>query len=58
MKLPSVAFVTNDQVLHEGLSSVNSAEFITWIVSDCENLYKNLLGRAVDVLGAVAVLHG
>lgn len=50
MKLPNVAFVTNDQVLHEGLSSVNSTELIAWVVSDCENLYKNLLVRAVDVL--------
>lgn len=50
MKLPNVAFVTHDQTLCEGLSSVNSTELMVWVVSDCENLYKNLLGRAVDVL--------
>lgn len=50
MKLPNVAFVTNDQALQDVISSVKSAELIAWMVSDCENLYKNLLGRTVDVL--------
>ena len=50
MKLPNVAFVTHDQALHQDISSVNSTELIAWVVSDCENLYKNLLRRDVDVL--------
>jgi DNA-binding response OmpR family regulator len=50
MKLPNVAFVTTDQALHDGIASVNSAEFVAWIGADCESLFKSLLGRTIDIL--------
>lgn len=50
MRLPSVAFVTNDQELKENIALAESLEFSIWIANDCEDLYKNLRERSVDVL--------